>query len=113
MVRGVAEEVGRTGGMRADEVGVGVGGGGVDEGVEDGVDEGVEEGEVDVGESLGELEVTVAMTEAVAMKVEVEKMGDVDAAGVVDGGGGEAVTTGSIVCVTVELKTPWGWGLVC
>ncbi len=112
MVRGVAEEVGRTGGMRADVVGVGVGvgggGGGVDEGVEDGVDEGVEVGEVDVGESLGELEVTVAMTEVVAMKVEVEKMGDVDATGVVDGGGGEAVTTGSIVVVTVELKTPWG-----
>ena len=107
MVRGVAEEVGRTGGMRAEVVGVGVG-----EGVEEEVEEGVDEWVVVVGESLRELEVTVAMMEVVSMKVEVEKMGekmgDVDTAGVVDGGGGEAVTTGSIVVVTVELETPGG-----
>ena len=116
-MRGVAEEVGRTAGRRADVVG----GGGVDEGVEegvedgveDGVDEGVDEREVDVGESFGELEVTVAIMEVVSMKVEVAKMGDVDVAGVVDGGGGEAVMTGSIVVVTVELETPRGWELVC
>ena len=113
MVRGVAEVVGRRGGRRAVEEVVGVGVGvGVEEG---GVEEGVEVGVVVVvGEDLGEEEeVTVAMTEVVATKVEVEKMGDVDVAGVVDDGVGEAVTTGSIVVVTVELETPGGWGLVC
>lgn len=112
-MRGVAEEVGRTGGRRAVEevVGVRVG---VGVGVVEGEDEGgVEEG-VDVEEGVGDLgeeEVTVAMTEVVAMKVEVEKMGEVDVAGVVvDDGVGEAVTTGSIVVVTVELETPGGLG---
>lgn len=113
-MRGVAEEVGRRGGRRAEEVEVGVGvveWGVVDveEGVDEGVDEGVEEWVVDVGESFGELEVTVARTEVVSMNVEVEtmgeKMGDGDVVGVVDDGGGEAVTTGSIVVVTVELET--------
>ena len=121
-MRGVAEEVGRRGGRRAEEVEVGVGvveWGVVDveEGVDEGVDEGVEEWVVDVGESFGELEVTVARTEVVSMNVEVEtmgeKMGDGDVVGVVDDGGGEAVTTGSIVVVTVELETPVEWGLVC
>ena len=115
-MRGVAEEVGRRGGSSVEE-GLGVG---VEEG---GVEEGVEEGGVVVeGEVLGVEEVTVAMTEVVAMKVEVEmmgeemgeKMGEADVEGVVlDAGVGEAVTTGSIVVVTVELETPRGGGLVC
>ena len=122
-MRGV-EEVGRTAGIRAvveEEVEVEDGGGVVELGVvldgevevEDGggvVELGVVlDGEVVVGGSREGLPVTVAITEAVAVKVEVLIMGAVEEEATaleVEGDEvGDRVTTGSIVVVTVEFAT--------
>ena len=120
-MRGV-EEVGRTAGIRAvveEEVEVEDGGGVVELGVvldgevEDGggvVELGVVlDGEVVVGGSREGPPVTVAITEAVAVKVEVLIMGAVEEEATaleVEGDEvGDRVTTGSIVVVTVEFAT--------
>lgn len=100
VIVGIEEAVGRTGRMAGADVVV------VGRGVLDG---GVEE----VVELRNELEVAVEITDVTAVKVDVDVVASVDDGGVLwlVGGGveelvGEAVTTGWIVVMAVELKAP-------
>lgn len=108
VIVGIAEEVGRTGSMaEAEEVGVGVG-------VVVVVDGG------DVDDLWDEEAVAVESTDVTAVKVEIDVTGSVleedgDTGGMIGAGApvveggllevGEAVTTGWIVVITVELAT--------